>query len=57
MRLRKVRLWYQSQVIWDDELVNDLMEFFGLSRNELLGPRACRHKSLCAIVLLRGLLL
>lgn len=34
--LKKVHRWYQTRVVWDNELINDLMEFFDLSRDETI---------------------
>jgi len=34
--LRKVRRWYKTQVVWDNELINDLMEFFDLTLDETI---------------------
>jgi 2-polyprenyl-3-methyl-5-hydroxy-6-metoxy-1,4-benzoquinol methylase len=34
--LRKVRLWYETRVVWDNELISDLMEFFDLTYNETI---------------------
>ena len=34
--LQKVRRWYETQVVWDNELISDLMEFFDLTRDETI---------------------
>jgi SAM-dependent methyltransferase len=34
--LRKVRRWYETRVVWDDELIADLMEFFDLTYDETI---------------------
>lgn len=33
---QKVRRWYRAQVIWDDELISDLADFFDLTRDETI---------------------